>query len=63
MNYPQRGLNAADPADDDHDVAEIVVAEAAGNLLNDFLWRYFVLHVLSPHDWEIKTIHPFASEH
>jgi hypothetical protein len=45
----ERGLDAADPAADNHHVAEIAVYTRFTRVLHIFVELYYVVHVLSPH--------------
>jgi hypothetical protein len=46
----ERGLDTADPSPNDHDVSKITVSTILKKLFDVFSDRYYVFHVLSPHE-------------
>ena len=44
----KRGLNAADPAPDNHHISKMTVAKSSRYLLNYFFRQYVVFHFLAP---------------
>jgi hypothetical protein len=46
----KRGLNTTDPSPNDHDVSKITVSTILKKLFDVFSDRYYVFHVLSPHE-------------